>query len=186
MPPVSTSNPVSTSTSVQASAISSTSSANIPLPSTSGNRATQSQNQKKKQRTGEYQAPFKVDRSSASKDAWDAYFRDQQAQGVTYDESDASLPSQPSSTALLPRAMTSDVGFARPPSNFRVLNLQAQHMIIHDSSSNQLVEASIPSIDFSQSAALQNILCPQVPARRNSPPRAREDSPPRCSRLRSR
>jgi hypothetical protein len=40
MPPVSTSNPASTSTSAQASAISSTSSTNIPLPSTSGNRAT--------------------------------------------------------------------------------------------------------------------------------------------------
>ena len=51
--------------------------------------------------------------------------------------------------------MTSDVGFARPPSNFCVLNLQVQHLVIHDSSSGQLVEAMVPSIDFSQSVAFK-------------------------------
>ena len=40
--------------------------------------------------------------------------------------------------------------------------MQAQHLVIHDSSSNQLVEAIIPSLDFSQSATLQNVLHSQA------------------------
>ena len=60
--------------------------------------------------------------------------------------------------------------------------MQAQPMLLHDTSSNQLVETAILSTDFSQSAVLQGALHQlQQPARRSnrSPTRERTRSPPR-------
>jgi hypothetical protein len=113
------------------------------------------------------------------------YFQEQETRGVTYESSDTAISTRPSSSAPLSRASTSEVGFVRPPANFKVLNLQAQHMIIHDSSSGQLVEATVPSIDFSRSVALQNILHPQASSSQSSSSRVRNNSPPRLSRPRS-
>ena len=130
---------------------------------------TLSQDQKRHQQTEEFQATARLEPPSASKGAWEAYFQEQEAQGIKYEGSNSSPSMQNSSTALLSHDPTLDVGSVRSPSNFRVLNLQAQHLIIHNSSSGQLVEATMPSIDFSWSVALQNILCLQTSSQSDSP-----------------
>jgi hypothetical protein len=147
------------------------------LPPTARQRETErSRVQRRRLRTGEHRATARTEPPSANQEAWDNYFRDQESRGIVYGRAEPSS-SNPPAAALLPRSATSEVGFARPPANFQVLNLQAQHMVIHDSSSGQLVEATVPSIDFSQSVALWNILQSQTSAPQNSPSCAREDSP---------
>jgi hypothetical protein len=148
---------------------SSTSSPIAPPSSTSERLATCSRDQKRWQRTEEFRAAVRPEPLSTSKGAWEAYFQEQEARGIEYEGSNPSPSTRNSSTALLSRDPTLDVGSVRAPSNFRVLNLQAQHLIIHDSSSGQLVEATMPSINFSQSAALQNILHPQTSSQSDSP-----------------
>jgi hypothetical protein len=173
-----TSNAALMPTSAQASGLSSSSSAYHPPPARQ-EESEQSQAQRRRQRASEHRATPRTKLPRANRDAWDNYFRDQEAWGIVYERDEPSSSSRPLATALQPCAMTNEVGFAKPPSNFRVLNLQAQHMIIHDSSSGQLVEATVPSIDFSQLAALRNLLQLQ-PSQSQGPPRAWDDSPPRC------
>lgn len=63
--------------------------------------------------------------------------------------------------------------------------MQAQHMILHDSASGQLVQATIPSINLSSSAALQNLLQPQASSHPSSSSHLQEDFPFPQSRPRS-
>ena len=113
-------------------------------------------------------------------------FDDRESRGVSYGNRDAAP--RASSSALAPRASASDVGFVWVVPQLRVLDLQAQSLLLHDTSSNQLAETAILSTDFSQSAVLQGALRQHnQPAQRfnRSPPRDRNRSPP-CSQDRSR
>jgi hypothetical protein len=172
-PSTSVCNEVSTPSSAQASTVSSVSSANLPLPTQQEETERGRHRRRQQQRAGERTA----EPLSMSRGAWDSYFHEQEARGVSYKRHGPSPPHSSTATAILPRTMTAKVGFARPPSNFQVLNLQAQHLVIHNSSSGKLVEATVPSIDFSQSAALQNLLLPTL-AQAQGPSRSQDNSPP--------
>ena len=59
-------------------------------PLASGSATTMSRDQKRNQRAKEHLASSRAEWPHASKEAWDTYFRDQQARGVSYEESDSS------------------------------------------------------------------------------------------------
>ena len=59
-------------------------------PSASGSATTMSRDQKRNQRAKEHLASLRVEWPHARKKAWGAYFRDQQAHSVSYEESDSS------------------------------------------------------------------------------------------------
>ena len=65
---------------------------------------------------------------------WNQYFDNREARGVSYDNRD-SAPRASSST-LAPRTSATDIGPVRAVPHLRVLNMQAQPMLLHDTSSN--------------------------------------------------
>ena len=160
-PPMLPSNPTSASVSTHVSVTSSASIPSISMPLEPGSASEPSRNQKQRQHASNPPASCRMERRPrTSSAAWDAYFRGQEARGVIYEQAQPAPPKQTSSRVIAPRTAMAAMEPARAPANFQVLETQSQHMIIHDSSSNQLVEAQIPSLDFSRSAALQAVLRP--------------------------
>ena len=180
-PPASISNPASASASAPTSAVSSASSLNAPAHPQQGPSARRGRTARRQQRARDYTGPSRPPRrTEASRETWNQYFDHREARGVSYDNRDPAP--RASSSALAPRTSATDVGPVRAVPHLRVLNMQAQPMLLHDTSSNQLVETAILSTDFSQSAVLQGALLQhQQPARRpnRSPARERTRSPPR-------
>jgi hypothetical protein len=186
-PPTLPSNPTSASVSTHVSATSSASLPSISVPSEPGSTSELSRDQRQRLRASNPSASRRTERRPrTSSAAWDAYFRGQEARGVVYEQARPAPPERTSSRVIAPRAATAAMEPARTLANFQVLETRSQHMIIHDSSSNQLVEAQIPSLDFSRSAALQAVLRPQAATPSESRSRAREASPERSEQSRYR
>jgi len=182
MPPP-TSNPASASNSAPASAVSSASSANAPPQPRSGAYTHRGRTSRRQQRSSGYQRSSRPPpRPQADREAWDQYFEGQEARGVSYQNTDSSRSRETSSHALAPRPSISDLGSVRILPQFRVVEMQAQPVLLHDTASNQMVETAILSTDFSQSAVLQYALQQQQQSARRqnrSPSRERDRSPPR-------
>ena len=180
-PPATTSNPASASTSAPASAVSSTSSANLPPHPRSGTPSHRGRTSRRQQRSSGYQRPARQSsRPQAGREAWSQYFESQEARGVTYENTDATPYRSAVSSALTHRPSFSDMGPVRTLPQFRVVEMQAQPVLLHDTASNQMVETAILSTDFSQSAVLQHALQQQSSRRQDgSPSRERDRSPPR-------
>lgn len=171
-PPASASGPASSSTSAPNSAISSASSANAPLRTRSDATPYQDRASRKRQRSSGFPRSSKPPpRSQAGRQDWEQYFESQKARGVSYETSSTADPTRASSSALANRTTGTEVGSARALPQFRVVEMQAQPMLLHDSASNQLVETAILSTDFSKSAVLQRALQQPPP-----PPRRRDHS----------
>ncbi len=194
-PPASTSNSASASASAPTSAASSASSLNAPAHSHRGPSIRRGRTARRQQRTREYPGSSRPpQRTEASRETWNQYFDSREARGASYDNRNPAP--RASSSSLAPRTSATDVGPVRVVPQLRVLSMQAQPMLLHDTSSNQLVETAILSTDFSQSAVLQSALhqhhqptrrsnCSPSRERNRSPPRERNRSPQR-SRDRSR
>jgi hypothetical protein len=193
-PPGSISNPASAPTSAPTSAISSAfssaSSLNAPSHSRRGTpHQWRGRAARRQQCANEYPGSSRPPlRAQASRETWDQYFGRQEASGVSYDSRNEST-THARSAAIVPRSDATNVGFVQAAPQFRVLGSQAQPMLLHDTSSNQLVETTILSTDFSQSAVLQRVLHPGQPTpgrSERSPPREQRRSPPRASGSRNR
>jgi hypothetical protein len=187
IPPSSTSNPASASTSAPASAISSASSANLPSHHWSEASHRRGRAARRQNRASEYPGSSRPSpRPRAGKEAWEQYFEGQEARRVSYERPTSTRTAETS--ALAPRSLATEVGPVRTLPQFRVVNVQAQPLLLHDTASNQLVETAVLSTDFSKSALLQHALQQQqAPSRPNrSPPRERDRSPSRRSSHRDR
>lgn len=193
-PPLSTSNPASASSSAPASAISSAfssaSSHNASSHSRHESAPRRGRTSRMRQRAREYPGSSRQPpRAPASRERWDQYFGSQEAQGTSYDNRGPAP--RTSSASLAPRPAATQVGPVRAIPQMRVLDLQAQPMLLHDTASNQLVEAAILSTDFSQSSVLRHAIqqrsqASRPPERSRSRERNRSPSRPSGSRNRSR
>ncbi len=191
-PPLSTSNPASASTSTPTSAVSSAfssaSSLNTPSHPRRGSSRRQGRTARRHQRASQYPGSSRPpQRAEASREAWDQYYESREARGVDYDNRDSAPRASSRPSALASRTSATDVGPVQAVPRLRVLSMQAQPMLLHDTSSNQLVETAILSTDFSQSTILQSALhSHHQPVRSSDRSRSRERnrSPPR-SRNRS-
>jgi hypothetical protein len=181
--PASSSNPASSSTSAPASALSSASSANAPSHSRSEAVSHRGRTSRRQQRSSGFPRSSKPPtRAQAGKQSWDQYFEGQEARGVSYEGSSTAGPSRASSSALSPQTSITDVGPARVLPQFRVVEVQAQPLLLHDTASNQLVETAVLSTDFSRSSILQRALQQQQQTsqqRSRSPSRERDRAPQR-------
>jgi hypothetical protein len=191
-PPPSTSTPASASSSAPASAassaFSSTSSRNASSHSRRESAPRRGRTSRMRQRAREYPGSSRQPpRAPASRDRWEQYFDSREARGTSYDNR-GSAP-RASSAALAPPTMVNEVGPVRAVPQLRVLDMQTQPMLLHDTASNQLVEAAILSTDFSQSSVLQRAIQQrQEPSRPFGRSRSRERnrSPSRQSGSRNR
>lgn len=178
--PASTS--VSTPTSAQTSAISSSSSANVSSPFRNEPSASRGRASRRQLRSSGYQRPARsTPRPQTDRGGWDRYFEEQRARGVSYEDDCATSARRAGPSALISRPAP-DLALSRSLPQLRVVTLQPQPILLHDSASNQLVETTVLSTDFSQSAILNQAL------RQTQPPRTehgsqspRERSPSRHS-----
>ncbi len=193
VPLIPTSNPASASTSAPASAVSSafssaSSSFQAPAQPWREPATRQGRTARRKHRAREYPGSSRPpQRTEASRETWNQYFESREDRSTAYNRRNDTT--QASSSALAPRTSATNIGPVRSTPQLRVLNMQAQPMLLHDTASNQLVETTILSTDFSRSAVLQNALQQQQqPSRRSerSPSRERDRSPPRGQGSRNR
>ena len=171
----------SMSTSAAVSAISSASLANIPLPTGPWGSMRPRHNQRRRQCASAHpETLLSEPQPQASRDVWNAYFHRQEAQGVEYDRARDPLPSCAGPSALVPQANLYRASALPSFADVHVMEVQAQRMLTHDSSSNQLVEATLPSFNFSQSTAMQMALQTLSARRQGSILWSREASPLRA------
>ena len=109
-PPTSTSNPASASTSAPASAVSSASSFNDPSLPRSGAYPHRGCSSRRQQRSSAYPRTSRPSRSQAGRDAWEQYFEDQEARGVSYENAGSDRSRNASSSALARRSSTTELG----------------------------------------------------------------------------
>ena len=187
IPPSSVSNPTSASTSTPVSAVSSASSANAPLQPRSEAPSRRDRAARRQHRSSGYQRSRPTPRPQAGREDWEHYFERQEARGVSYEGPSAVTSRTAGPSAIIPRPSITDLSPARVLPQFRVVDVQAQPLLLHDTASNQLVETAVLSTDFSQSALLQHALQQQQQQLQQAPleynrsvPRERERdySPP--------
>jgi hypothetical protein len=160
-PPFLMSTPASASSSTPASAVSSAfssaSSHNASSRSRHESAPRRGRTSRMRQRAREYPGSSRQPpRAPANRERWDQYFDSQEARGTSYNN--RSPAPCTGSVALASRSLVTELGPVQAIPQLQVLDLQSQPMLLHDTASNQLVEAAVISTDFSRSSVLQQAM----------------------------